>query len=93
MESAQAGDKCDFTGMLIVVPDVSKFSTPGARAETDCRVSGVDGYETEGVRGLRALGVRDLSYRLVFLACCVAPTNPRVSECLSRIAKLKKDIT
>ena len=77
MESAQAGDKCDFTGTLIVVPDVSKFSTPGARAETDCRVSGVDGYETEGVRGLRALGVRDLSYRLVFLACCVAPTNPR----------------
>ena len=29
------------------------------------------------VRGLRALGVRDLSYRLVFLACHVAPTNPR----------------
>ncbi|XP_055253920.1 DNA replication licensing factor MCM6 [Moschus berezovskii] len=77
VESAQAGDKCDFTGTLIVVPDVSKLSTPGARAETDSRVSGVDGYETEGVRGLRALGVRDLSYRLVFLACCVAPTNPR----------------
>uniref|UniRef100_A0A8I5NBI6 DNA replication licensing factor MCM6 n=1 Tax=Papio anubis TaxID=9555 RepID=A0A8I5NBI6_PAPAN len=77
VESAQAGDKCDFTGTLIVVPDVSKLSTPGARAETNSRVSGVDGYETEGIRGLRALGVRDLSYRLVFLACCVAPTNPR----------------
>uniref|UniRef100_A0A8D2ARC9 DNA replication licensing factor MCM6 n=1 Tax=Sciurus vulgaris TaxID=55149 RepID=A0A8D2ARC9_SCIVU len=77
VESAQAGDKCDFTGTLIVVPDVSKLSTPGARAETNSRVSGVDGYETEGIRGLRALGVRDLSYRLVFLACCVSPTNPR----------------
>ncbi|XP_057601746.1 DNA replication licensing factor MCM6 isoform X2 [Hippopotamus amphibius kiboko] len=77
VESAQAGDKCDFTGTLIVVPDVSKLSIPGARAETNSRVSGVDGYETEGIRGLRALGVRDLSYRLVFLACCVAPTNPR----------------
>nr|XP_026245279.1 DNA replication licensing factor MCM6 [Urocitellus parryii] len=77
VESAQAGDKCDFTGTLIVVPDVSKLSTPGARAETNSRVSGVDGYETEGIRGLRALGVRDLSYRLVFLACFVAPTNPR----------------
>ncbi|XP_032493775.1 DNA replication licensing factor MCM6 isoform X2 [Lagenorhynchus albirostris] len=77
VESAQAGDKCDFTGTLIVVPDVSKLSIPGARAETNYRVSGVDGYETEGIRGLRALGVRDLSYRLVFLACCVAPTNPR----------------
>ncbi|EDM09875.1 minichromosome maintenance deficient 6 (MIS5 homolog, S. pombe) (S. cerevisiae), isoform CRA_b [Rattus norvegicus] len=77
VESAQAGDRCDFTGTLIVVPDVSKLSTPGARAETNSRVSGADGYETEGIRGLRALGVRDLSYRLVFLACYVAPTNPR----------------
>lgn len=49
------------------------------RAETGSRVSGTEGYETEGVRGLRALGVRELSYKLVFLACYVAPTNPRVS--------------
>nr|XP_009937044.1 PREDICTED: DNA replication licensing factor MCM6 [Opisthocomus hoazin] len=77
VESAQAGDKCDFTGSLIVVPDVSQLSTPGVRAETGSRVSGTEGYETEGIRGLRALGVRELSYKLVFLACYVAPTNPR----------------
>ncbi|KFO88070.1 Zygotic DNA replication licensing factor mcm6-A, partial [Buceros rhinoceros silvestris] len=77
VESAQAGDKCDFTGSLIVVPDVSQLSTPGVRAETGSRVSGREGYETEGIRGLRALGVRELSYKLVFLACYVAPTNPR----------------
>ncbi|XP_020376820.1 DNA replication licensing factor MCM6-like [Rhincodon typus] len=77
VESAQAGDKCDFTGMLIVVPDVSQLTTPGIRAETGSRVSGAEGYETEGVRGLRALGVRDLSYKLAFLACHVAQTNPR----------------
>ncbi|XP_019410019.1 PREDICTED: DNA replication licensing factor MCM6 [Crocodylus porosus] len=77
VESAQAGDKCDFTGSLIVVPDVSQLSVPGVRAETGSRVSGKEGYETEGVRGLRALGVRELSYKLVFLACYVAPTNPR----------------
>ena len=29
MEQAQAGDKCDFTGTLIVVPDVSKLQVPG----------------------------------------------------------------
>lgn len=51
----------------------------GVRAETSSRVSGTEGYEAEGVRGLRALGVRELSYKLVFLACYVAPTNPRVS--------------
>ncbi|XP_060683822.1 DNA replication licensing factor MCM6-like [Hemiscyllium ocellatum] len=77
VESAQAGDKCDFTGMLIVVPDVSQLTTPGIRAETGSRVSGAEGYETEGVRGLRALGVRDLSYKLAFLTCHVAQTNPR----------------
>ncbi|POI36175.1 hypothetical protein CIB84_000070 [Bambusicola thoracicus] len=77
VESAQAGDKCDFTGSLIVVPDVAQLSTPGVRAETGSRVSGTEGYETEGIRGLRALGVRELSYKLVFLACYVAPTNPR----------------
>ncbi|RMC18805.1 hypothetical protein DUI87_04701 [Hirundo rustica rustica] len=38
---------------------------------------GTEGYESEGIRGLRALGVRELSYKLVFLACYVAPTNPR----------------
>ena len=29
VEQAQAGDKCDFTGTLVVVPDVSKLSVPG----------------------------------------------------------------
>ena len=29
METAQAGDKCDFTGSLIVVPDVGSIATAG----------------------------------------------------------------
>lgn len=78
VETAQAGDRCDFTGTLIVVPDVSQLRTPGVRAETSTRVAGgPQGFESEGLRGLKALGVRELSYRLSFLACNVAPTNPR----------------
>lgn len=78
VETAQAGDRCDFTGTLIVVPDVSQLATPGVRAETSTRVAGGrQGFEAEGLRGLKALGVRELSYRLAFLACNVAPTNPR----------------
>ncbi|CAB4000087.1 zygotic DNA replication licensing factor mcm6-B-like, partial [Paramuricea clavata] len=76
VEQAQAGDKCDFIGTLIVVPDVSKLQMPGARAETSERQTG-EGYNTDGIRGLKALGVRDLSYRLAFLACSVESTNPR----------------
>ncbi|CAH3130966.1 unnamed protein product [Pocillopora meandrina] len=77
VEQAQAGDKCDFTGSLIVVPDVAQISTPGARAESSGRQTSGEGYEAEGVRGLKALGVRDLTYRLAFLACSVQATNPR----------------
>lgn len=77
VETAQAGDRCDFTGTLIVVPDVSQLSTPGVRAETSSRVAGPQGFDADGLRGLKALGVRELSYRLAFLACHVAPTNPR----------------
>ncbi|CAH3019119.1 unnamed protein product [Porites evermanni] len=77
VEQAQAGDKCDFTGTLIVVPDVAQLSTPGQRAESSGRQTAGDGYESEGVRGLKALGVRDLTYRLAFLACSVQATNPR----------------
>lgn len=29
VEVAQAGDKCDFTGTLIVVPDVRQLNVPG----------------------------------------------------------------
>ncbi|CAL1580068.1 unnamed protein product [Knipowitschia caucasica] len=78
VETAQAGDRCDFTGSLIVVPDVSQLATQGVRAETSTRLAGGrQGFEAEGLRGLKALGVRELSYRLAFLACNVAPTNPR----------------
>lgn len=79
VEMAQAGDKCDFIGTLIVVPDVSQINTPGARSETSTRMKGNEGYEMEGISGLKALGVRDLTYKLAFLACTVTPSNPRVS--------------
>ncbi|XP_041912496.1 MCM6 minichromosome maintenance deficient 6, like [Alosa sapidissima] len=77
VETAQAGDRCDFTGTLIVVPDVSAMALSGTRAETSSRVTGKEGFDQEGIQGLKALGVRELSYRLAFLACHVGPTNPR----------------
>lgn len=58
----------------------------GVRAESSSRVAGgPQGFESEGVRGLKALGVRELSYRLAFLACNVAPTHPRVSLILGSL--------
>ena len=52
--------------------------------ETGAKVKGSQGYEMEGLRGLKALGVRDLSYKLAYLACTVTPTNARVRIVISR---------
>jgi len=78
VESVQAGDRYDFTGTLIVVPDVGALALPGAKAEIGSRHKAGE-TNTEGVRGLKALGVRELHYRMAFLACSVQSTNPRVS--------------
>lgn len=75
VEKTQAGDRCDFIGTLIVVPDVSKLASQGARAETASRVQGND--DNEGVGGLKALGVRDLTYKMAFLAFHVQPCNAK----------------
>jgi DNA replication licensing factor MCM6 len=37
VELAQAGDRCDFIGTLIVVPDVGSLNLPGAKAESGGR--------------------------------------------------------
>ncbi|CAN6855376.1 unnamed protein product [Brassica oleracea] len=70
VEQARAGDTVIFTGAVIVLPDISALASPGERAE--CRrdssqqKSSTAGHE--GFKGLKALGVRDLSYRLSFIA-------------------------
>lgn len=53
-----------------MIPDISALASPGERAE--CRRDAPQRKNSavghDGVRGLRALGVRDLSYRLAFIA-------------------------
>lgn len=76
VDRAKAGEKCVFTGTLIVVPDVSQLGLPGVRPEAtrDNRNAPRGGDAGgAGVSGLKALGVRDLTYRMAFLACMVTP--------------------
>ncbi|KOB74584.1 DNA replication licensing factor Mcm6 [Operophtera brumata] len=56
VESVQAGDRYDFTGTLIVVPDVGSLSLPGARAEITSRTKLANAGQMEGIKGLKALG-------------------------------------
>lgn len=75
VDRAKAGERCIFTGTLIVVPDVSQLGLPGVRPEAVRDNGSFRGSEVGGggVSGLKALGVRDLTYRLAFLACMVTP--------------------
>jgi DNA replication licensing factor MCM6 len=76
VDRAKAGEKCIFTGTAIVIPDVSQFRVPGVRAQATRDNSGAArGADVggSGVSGLKALGVRDLTYRMSFLACMVTP--------------------
>lgn len=61
-----------------MVPDVGQLNLPGAKAEIGSRHK--SGDQGEGVRGLKSLGVRDLNYKLAFLACSVTATSLRVSK-------------
>lgn len=74
VDRSKAGEKCVFTGTLIVVPDVSQFRVPGSRVQA---VRDTQGGNNDaggsGVGGLKALGVRDLTYRMAFLANMVTP--------------------
>jgi DNA replication licensing factor MCM6 len=99
VEMAQPGDRCDFTGTLIVVPDISQMSAPGklssfvkatfdyagARADPSAKTGQTTGGKqataNDGLMGLKALGVRDMTYKMAFLACGVSTQNPKVSVC------------
>ncbi|KAF2688198.1 MCM-domain-containing protein [Lentithecium fluviatile CBS 122367] len=76
VDRAKAGEKCIFTGTVIVIPDVSQFRVPGVRAQAtrdNSNASRGNDVGGSGVSGLKALGVRDLTYRMSFLACMVTP--------------------
>ncbi len=74
VEKAKPGDKVIFTGTLIVVPDISQLSRSSVTASSRDRKSRQP--ENSGVTGLKALGVRDLTYKMCFLACSVRSTEP-----------------
>ncbi len=74
---AKPGDHLVFGGTLIVVPDISSLLKPGERQTISFKGEGRRGKDTslDSISGLRALGVRDLSYKLCFLVNCIRRPN------------------
>lgn len=68
-ERCKPGDKVIITGTLIVVPDVPSMMNPSelkanVRRDLKTRTEGANGGE--GLRGLKGMGQRDLTYKLAF---------------------------
>ena len=70
VDKVKPGDQCIFTGNLIVVPEVITLLRPGERKEVKRKVRGVKDRNSnmQGITGLKALGVREMNYKLIFLA-------------------------
>lgn len=75
VESVRPGDKAVFSGSLVVVPDVAALTAPGERLQSRLAVdrTNVGGGSGENVTGLvngpARTGVRELTYKLAFIAC------------------------
>ena len=61
--------------LIYFIRQFRMFFLPGARAESSAKHKQGENTHLEGVRGLKALGVRDLTYRLAFLACHIELTS------------------
>ena len=79
VERCKAGDSVVFVGSLVVIPDGSALARAGEapqssrdmRRTTDEASAGGGG----GVRGLKALGVRELTYKTCFVANSSLPVD------------------
>ena len=79
VECVQPGDRINLVGTLIVIPDIAQLSTPGLRAEPGKQGRGTEKENQNGLTGLKALGVRDLTYKTAFLAIHIETNNTKVS--------------
>lgn len=79
VEMAKAGDVCRITGYLVVLPDGSALSrsgeVPKSVRRTEGGQNGAVAQSGGGVRGLAALGVRELTYRTALVATTIWPTT------------------
>lgn len=75
------GDKAVFTGKLVVVPDIVQLLKPGEKSTSSnmdtSKMQRNAQKSMDGVAGLRRTGVKDLSYKMVFIASSVHTGDTR----------------
>ncbi|XP_028525439.2 DNA replication licensing factor Mcm6 [Apis cerana] len=91
VETVQAGDRYDFTGTMIVIPDISVLSLPGVKADLKARRRKTP-EDGDGITGLKSLGTRELTYKTAFLACSVTPTSFRFGGTETNMEELSQEM-
>jgi DNA replication licensing factor MCM6 len=92
VERAKAGDKCIFVGTFVVVPEGGNnhhHRTGDAPRQISSNANR-DG--NGGIRGLKAWGVRELTYRTCFVANCVLPMDATTIATTKAAASAHSDI-
>lgn len=95
VERAKPGDRCKFSGTEIVVPNVTQLGLPGIKPSSSMDTKGITRSSeglNNGVSGLRALGVRDLTYSISFLACHVVSIGSNVESSQPEDANLENSL-
>ena len=81
VDATKPGDKAVFTGKLVVVPDIVQLLKPGEKVQSSnvdtTKMKRNDANSLDGVTGLRKIGVKDLSYKMVFIASSVKSGDTR----------------
>lgn len=67
VDCIKPGDKIILTGNLIVVPEASKLIKPGLKVFTEKQNMATRNDNVNKVKGLKDLGVRELSYKLALV--------------------------
>lgn len=96
VERAQPGDRAIITGTLIVVPEVFSMIKPGEKGELSKTNGGQRTQNMgnlEGVTGLSSLGIKDLNYKLLFLANNVQINQNKMSNDNSHTSVKKENLT
>ena len=93
VEAARAGDKCIFTGALLVVPDSAPANMTGERVEKHAQGNGRGGGGGmgEGISGLKSQGVKELHYRMVFVSHSVIVRSASGSSASSWGANIRDE--
>ena len=80
VEKGQPGDRCIFVGTLVVVPDIYSMLRPGEKYQLTPHTDGVKrdaNQMSDGITGLKSLGVSDLNYKMIYIGNNVLFTENR----------------